>query len=208
MVRKIGCRGSGSSQLDYPAGVTFDSDDYLYVADFNNHKIQKFTIDCKYLLQFGGLGSNDGKLNYPRELASHDHKVYIADSDNQRISVFQTDGKFHCTIGSGQLSRPLDVAVNGNNQLFVADYDHHCIHTFTLDGDHVGKFGIHGAGRGELDGPFGVTFDFYGFILVADTGNHRVSIFNKDGNFAHCFGSRGSAIGQFQHPYKIRSCQC
>ena len=65
---------------------------------------------------------------------------------NRRISVFQTDDKFLHTIGSKQLEYPNDVAVNNNNQLLVTDYDHHCIYTFTLDGDYVGKLGTYGAG--------------------------------------------------------------
>ena len=205
LVRKIGSLGSGNGQFSCPAGVAFDSDDHLYVVDHNNHRVQKFTIDGKYLLQFGDKGSENGKLKNPRGLAVHNHKVYVADCNNKRISVFQTDGKFHHTIGSGQLGNPFDVTVNGNNQLLVADYAHHCIYTFTLDGDYVGKFGTHGTGRGQLNGPYGVAvdFDFYGFILVADTNNHCVSIFDKNGNFVHCFGSRGSAVGQFQHPYGI-----
>ena len=203
LVRKIGSYGSGIGEFNYPAGLTIDSDDHLYVVDHGNHRVQKFTIDGKYLLQFGGKGSSDGQLMSPRGLASHDHKVYVADSDNKRILVFQIDGKFHHTIGSGQLGKPYDVTVDGNNQLLVADWDHHCIHTFTLDGDHVGKFGTHGTGRGQLRYPYGVAVDLYGFALVADTDNHRVSIFNKDGKFVHCFGSYGSAIGQFYLPYGI-----
>ena len=203
LVRKIGSKGSGNGQFFYPAGVTFDSDDHLYVADHANHRVQKLKIGGEYLLQFGGIGSSDGKLNYPKGLASHDHKVYVADSDNKRVSVFQTDGKFHHTIGSGDLRSPCDVTVNGNNQLLVADRDNHCIHTFTLDGDHVNRFGTHGIGRGQLNSPYGVAVDLYGFILVADTINHRVSIFNKDGNFVHCFGSRISAVSQFKYPYGI-----
>ena len=199
LVRKFGSRGSGNGQFSYPAGVAFDSDDHLYVADNNNHRVQKFTIDGKYLLQFGGEGYENGKLEYPIGLAVHNHKVYVADYSNKRISVFQTDGKFHHTIGSGQLGGPYDVTVNGNNQLLVADHPHHCIYTFTLDGDYVGKFGTFGAGRGQLKFPYGVTVDLYGFILVADTDNYRVSIFDKNGNFVHCFGSQGTAIGQFQY---------
>ena len=203
LVRKIGGCGSGIGQFNYPKGITFDSNDHLFVADQCNHRVQKFAINGKYLLQFGGKGSSGGQLKYPSGLASHDHKVYVADCNNKRISVFQTNGKFHRTIGSGQLGCPLDVTVDGNNQLLVADYDHHCIHKFTLDGDHVGNFGTRGAGRGQLNRPYGVAVDLYGFILVADTFNHRVSIFNKDGNFVHCFGSYGSAIGQFPYPYGI-----
>ena len=203
LVRKIGSCGSGNGQFQCPQGVAFDSDDHLYVVDFNNHRVQKFSVDGKFLLQFGGKGSWDGKLNFPRGLAVHNHQVYVADYDNKRISVFQTDGKFHHTIGLGQLGTPHDVTVNGNNQLLVADNAHHCIYTFTLDGDYVGKFGTRGTERGQLDHPYGVAVDLYGFILVGDTINHRVSIFDKNGNFVHCFGSRGSAVGQFQYPYGI-----
>ena len=117
--------------------------------------------------------------------------------------MFQTDGKFHHTIGLGQLGYPYDITVNGNNQLLVADYDHHCIYTFTLDGDYVGKISTYGTGRGQLKGPYGVAVDLYGFILVADAYNHRVSVFNKYGNFISCFGSEGSVIGKFQQPYTV-----
>ena len=198
LVRKFGSRGSGNGQFSTPAGVAFDSDDHLYVVDHSNHRVQKFTTDGKYLLQFG---SDNGKSLYTT--AVHDHKVYVTDCNNHRILVFQTNGKFHHTIGSGQLGKPIDVTVNGNNQLLVADYDHCCICTFTLDGDYVGKFGTRGTGRGQLSSPYGVAVDLYGFILVADTCNHRVSIFDKYGNFINCFGSRGLAIGQLQYPHRI-----
>ena len=203
LVRKFGSRGSSNGQFDFPAGVAFDSDDHFYVVDHSNHRVQKFTTDGKYLLQFGSWGSGNGKLINPRGPAVHDHKVYVTDTSNHRISVFQTDGKFHHTIGSGQLGTPHDVQVNGNNQLLVVDYSHHCIYTFTLDGDYVGKIGTRGTGRGQLNYPYGVAVDLYGFILVADTDNHRVSIYNKYGNFINCFGSKGSAIGQFKRPYGI-----
>ena len=202
LVRKFGSCGSGNGQFSSPAGVAFDSDDHLYVADNGNHRVQKFTIDGQYVLQFQGEGSENGKLNNPGGLTVHNHKVYVTDCDNKCISVFQTDGKFHHTIGSGQLCGPHDVTVTGNNQLLVADCAHHCIYTFTLDGDYVGKFGTYGAGRGELSSPYGVAVDMYGFILVTDANNH-VSIFDKSGNFTYCFGSQGSAIGQFWYPHGI-----
>ena len=200
LVRKFGSNGSGNGQLNRPKGVAFGNDNHLYVADCMNHRIQKCTIDGVYLLQFGSEGSGNKKLKYPKGLTVHNGKVYISDRSDKRISVFQTDGVFLHTIGSGQpqLGSPHDIAVNGNNQLLVVDQIHHCIYTFTLDGDYVGKFGI-----GQLHGPYSVAVDLYGFILVADTDNHCVSIFDKDGNYINCFGSRGSAIGQFQYPYGI-----
>ena len=203
LVKKFGSNGSGNGQFNHPAGVAFDSDNYLYVSDCWNHRVQKHTAEGKYLLQFGAKRSGGGKLNHPGGLTVHNHKVYIAEFIGKHISVFQTDGVFLHTIGSGQLSSPYDVAVNGNNQLLVVDYDHHCIYTFTLDGDYVGNFGTYGTGAGELMNPYGVAVDSYGFILVAETYNHRVSIFDKDSNYINCFGSKGSAVGQFRRPCAI-----
>ena len=202
LVRKFGSHGSGNSQFSCPQGVAFDSNNHLYVADCQNHRVQKFTTDGDYLLQFGSQGSENGKLEYPNGLTIHKGKVYISDRNNKRISVFQTDGGFLHTIGSGQLGTPSDVAVNGSDQLLIADYHHRCIYMFTVDGDNVGKFGT--SGIGKLSTPLGIAVDLYGFILVSDTNNHCVSIFDKGGKFINCFGCKGLAsTGQLRRPYGI-----
>ena len=84
-------------------------------------------------------------FKYPTGLTVYNGKLYISDHDKNYniIAVFLTNGKFLCTIGSGQLGSPRDVAVYGNNKLLIVDYYHDCIHTFTLDGDCVGKFGMY-----------------------------------------------------------------
>ena len=128
---------------------------------------------------------------------------YIADFNNKHISVFQTNGKFCISFGSDQLGGPIDVTVNANNHLLVADCSNSCIYTYTLDGHYVGKFGTPGSGRGQLNSPHSLTTDLNGFIIVADTSNHRISIFDNNGSCIHCFGSNGSANGQFSNPYGI-----
>ena len=117
--------------------------------------------------------------------------------------MFHINGQFSQIIGKGQLDRPYDVTVNTNNQLLVADRDHHCIYTFTLDGNYVNKFATQGSARGQLYGPCSLTTDLYGFILIAEYVNCRVSVFKKDSNFIHCFGSIGFDDGEFQSPYGI-----
>ena len=46
---------------------------------------------------------------------------------------------------------PSDVTVSANNHLLVADQRNSCIHTYTLDGHYVGKFGTPGSGMGQLN---------------------------------------------------------
>ena len=202
LIRKVGSHGNGNGQLDRPEGVTFDSNNHLYVADYENKRVQVFDVSGKYL-QFGSSGSGNGQLNGPVGITTHNNKVFVTEEYNQRISVFHTNGQFSCIIGKGQLGQPYDVTVNTNNQLLVTDISHHCIYTFTLDGNYVSKFASCGSDKGQLHCPRSLTTDLYGFILVADTGNNRVSIFNKDGKFIHCFGSSGSDDGKFKYPYGI-----
>ena len=203
LIRKVGSHGSGNGQLNKPEGVKFDTNNHLYVADYENNRIQKFDVRGKYLHQFGSKGSGNGQLLGPVGITIHNNNFFVTEFSNCRISVFYTNGQFIQIIGKGQLGRPYDVTVNTNNQLLVADWSHHCIYTFTLDGNYVSKFATYGSGRGQLTFPHGVTTDLYGFILVADSSNNRVSIFNKDGKFVYCFGSKGSDDGKFQNLYGI-----
>ena len=203
LVRKFGSNGSNNGQFSNPHGVAFDSHNHLYVVDNCNHRVQKFDINGNYLLQFGSKGASDGQLHNPNGVTVHNDKVYIADYSNKRISVFQTNGKFCISFGSDQLSYPIDVTVNANNHLLIADRSNSCIYTYTLDGHYVGKFGTPGSGRGQLDRPYSLTTDLNGFIIVADTYNHRVSIFDNNGSCIHCFGSSGSFNVQFRYPYGI-----
>ncbi|XP_065907247.1 E3 ubiquitin-protein ligase TRIM71-like [Dysidea avara] len=196
LVRKFGSKGSNDKQFYHPCGVAFENKDHLYVADRDNHRIQKFDISGNYLLMFGGKGSKDGQLDSPCGVTVYKDGVYVADSENGRISVFQLNGQFHRTIGEGQLNSPHDVVVTNNNQLFVADYERHCIYTFTVEGYFVRKFGTKGRGREELCNPRGLTVDKNGFVLVTDK-NCRVTIFDKHGNCVHQFGACGSDGGQF-----------
>ena len=95
------------------------------------------------------------------------------------------------------MDAPYDLAVNTDNLLLVVDHDQHCVCTFTLEGEFVGKFGSKGKGVGQLKEPCSLTTDMYDSVLVADTGNNRVVVFDKDGK---CVGSFAS---EFNFPRGI-----
>jgi len=205
LVRKFGCNGNSNGEFNRPLRLTFDTNNHLYVADHDNHRVQKFDITGVYLLQFGTYGSGSGQLRHPLGIIVHNDKIFVAEftKRNHRISVFHLDGRFSHNFRSGHLSNPHYMAININDQLLVADWDYHCISIFTLDGNYVGKFGTQGTGRGQLNNPCGIATDMYGFILVTEGSCNRISIFNKDGVFIHSFGSHGTSHSQFSEPRGI-----
>ena len=131
--------------------------------------MNKFDANGNYHLKFGSSGSGRGQLSGPVGVTTLIIMIFATEDGNHRISVFHTNGQFSHIIGKGQLSQPCDVTVNTNNQLLIADWDHHCIYTFTLDGNYVSEFCSHGSGRGRLINPCSVTTDWYGFIVVAES---------------------------------------
>ena len=78
-----------------PWGITLDSDGNVYVADWSNDRVQKFTPDGQPLGVIGESGDGDGQLNRPSDMAvDGDGNVYVTDWGNERVQVFGPDGGF------------------------------------------------------------------------------------------------------------------
>jgi len=58
----------------------------IFIADAGNNRIQKFSINGNYLLQFGNDG--DSELSDPHGIAAHNNKAYVADYQHKKITVF------------------------------------------------------------------------------------------------------------------------
>ncbi|MFH0952626.1 MAG: T9SS type A sorting domain-containing protein [Patescibacteria group bacterium] len=84
-----GEQGSGDGQFNYPHGVAIASDGNVYVADYNNHRIQVFTADGTFVSKWGEQGSGDGQFNFPHGVAiTTNGNVYVVDNSNHRIQEF------------------------------------------------------------------------------------------------------------------------
>ena len=126
--------------VNYPRDIDVDSDGNIYVADTDNHRIQKFTPDGKFLMKWGIEGSDDGEFDGPCGIAiSLLGNVYVADTGNHRIQKFTPDGKFLMkwgTEGNGRgefhFSHGLDVDVFG--RVYVADAGNRRIQQFNSEG--------------------------------------------------------------------------
>ncbi len=200
---KWGTTGSMDGQFNGPVGVAVDGSGNVFVADFGNNRIQKFTDTGAFLTKWGTTGSMDGQFNGVYGVAvDGSGNVFVADSGNNRVQKFTGTGSFLTkwgTTGSmdGQFNTPEGVAVDGSGDVYVADTVNNRIQKFTGTGSFLTKWGTTGSMDGQFNSPVGVAADGSGNIFVADGGNNRVQKFTNTGAFAAKWGSAGSGDGQF-----------
>ena len=100
---KWGSLGSGTTQLEEPAGIATDGSN-VYVCDRKNDRIQVYSTSGAHLSSFGTSGSTPSQFDEPRGIwISSGGCLYVSDKGNDRIQVF--GGSLLCTcilpIGSG-----------------------------------------------------------------------------------------------------------
>ncbi|MGE0086443.1 MAG: 6-bladed beta-propeller [Desulfococcaceae bacterium] len=187
----------------WPRGVAVDRFGNVYVADTNNHRIQKFGMDGTFITKWGSKGAGAGQFNRPEGIcADPDGNVYVADAANHRVQKFSPDGVFVTTWGSygsgdGQFRYPNRITADQSGSVYVADYYTDRIQKFSPDGIFISV----SYGSGEL--LFRSARDQSGNIYVADTYDQCINKFSPDGTFITKWGSEGYGKGQFVHPNGI-----
>ena len=216
---KWGSQGSGDGQLNFPDGIAVDEAGNVYVADRDNHRVQKFGADGRFLLTWGSEGGGDGQFNNPRAVSvDRVRNVYVVDQATAgtygtgiRIQKFSSDGRFLLSWGTsgdgdGQFYNAEGIAVDGAWNVYVTDWGRERVQKFTSNGGFLLYLGTEGtgAGRGTGDGQFhnpkGISVDRAGNVYVAEPINHRVQVFDSNGRFQRKWGSEGSGNGQFDRP--------
>lgn len=199
----------GDGQFLIPQGIATDSSGNIYVADFDNHRIQKFNNTGTFLTKWGSLGTGDGQFDSPAYVAiDSTGNVYVTDMRNHRIQKFTSDGVFLTKWGSfgsgdGQLYFPRGIAVDFSGNVYVADTSNHRIQKFSSLGTFIAKWGSSGAGDGQFSFPTDVSVNPSGDVYVADSANNRTQKFTTDGTFITKWGTSGSGDGQFSFPKGI-----
>lgn len=82
--------GSFTGWFATVTSITVDKTGNVFVADFYNHRIQKFSPDGTFLTAFGEKGTSPGQFNHPIAVAvTDDGNVFVADYGNNRIQKWE-----------------------------------------------------------------------------------------------------------------------
>ena len=135
------------------------------------------------VLNVGGLGLTQEKLNYPTDVAVVNGLAYVVECGNHRVQVFDGAGRSVGILGEGVLFHPSGIAVSSTNEIFVSDSRNSRVVGFNVDGRVTHTLGV-----GVLSAPHGLAMADDG-LLVADPGLRKVLLLGFDGSLRGEFGS-------------------
>lgn len=172
-------------------GLFVDQNNTLYCSLVHKHQVIKKSLSNRLSqIEMAGGNGNEGsdliRLNEPKGIfVSKNFSLYVADYKNDRIQMFQSGSLIGITVvgatapGTISLSKPIDVALDGNNYFFIVDSGNNRIVGSGPNGFRcvASCSGQAGSGLHQLDDPRALSFDTYGNFYIADGRNNRIQKF-------------------------------
>lgn len=198
-----------TARLNNPYGVEADSIGNVYVGDLANHRIRLINKSTGLISTIAGTGvagfSGDGgvataaQIRNPSGLAfDKNGNLLFADFTNNRIrKINLSTGIITTVVGTGtagfsgdggaptaaNLNGPINVCVDANDRIYIADENNHRIRYVANDGNiytlaGTGTAGFSGDGGlaslANINLPTGVCVNLTGEIFIADYNNNRI----------------------------------
>jgi tripartite motif-containing protein 71 len=213
-VRSIGSSGSGDGQLKGPYGIAIDAVGNLFVADYGNNRVEKFSSQGSYLGQINGV--------YQAQAVAVDQSgnVYAAEYRNNTVGKYSNDCSFLSQVGGSFYFMPNGLATDSLEDVLISGggngiqkFDENGVFVTNLRGatgamaldqadnlfvaefwgydvvelDRNGNY-VTNFSQGIIGHPTGIALDPLGDILVTDAGyGNRVDVFSSSGGYLTSF---------------------
>ena len=165
-----------------PWGVTVAPNGDLYIADWGNDRIQRFSPDCEFIAAYGNSGRGDGELLRPSGVAIDERGyMYVSDWGNERVQVFDSDGNLLQKLrGEAGLSKWaanfLEINREEGEAREKADLEP-ALEVDDADDPHTQSAYI----EKYFWGPMSVKLDGEGRVYVTDGNRHRIQVYQRTG---------------------------
>jgi dienelactone hydrolase/DNA-binding beta-propeller fold protein YncE len=195
----------GDSEITAIHGTRVDVEDNIWVTDYRNHTVIKYSPTGKVLLLLGKRdvpGNDSATFNRATDVAvAPNGDFFVSDGyGNNRIVKFSPTGDFVKTWGvrgkaEGEMNLPHAVQFDALGLLHVADRENNRVQVFDQNGAFVRSYGGFA--------PFGLTIAPDQTLFVADGRENKCLHMTLYGKVLSEWGSQGSGPGQFQLPHCI-----
>lgn len=186
--------GSAPGQFNFAHHLALDpANGHVYVGDLLNHRVQRFDADGVFLGSWHRQGT-DGVAVGP------DGSVYVV-GDNH-VTKHATDGTILGAWGGGGTTPgffnfAIDIAVDAQGFVYVADWNNHRVQKFTESGSFVTLW------HTSDTGPISVSTAPGGEVYTTDLTANLVEVWSAGGDFIRSWGMLGAGDGQFDAPTKV-----
>jgi NHL repeat-containing protein len=209
------CQGASSGGLGgefFGAdGIGIDATDHVYVADYSNHRIQKFDANGNFERAWGKNVIQSGKVG---DLGAGFEVCTTAADCQAGLSVADAGG-----VWGGTMNSPFGtLGIDTSNNVYVGDLtsrvqkfgsDGHFISAWgkdTIQSGHAGDTGTGyevcvvssdcqggvisstGTAGGEFNGVYGVAVDGANRVYANDKNHERIQVFDATGTFIAAWG--------------------
>jgi DNA-binding beta-propeller fold protein YncE len=208
LIKSIGGFGWEKEQFYTPLDICASSALDVFVADYNNHRIQRYDKDLNYI---SSLYSDENwdetfQFAYPKSMVVSIHgDLFIIDGENIRLLMLNSFGEPEMSFGDfsegkGRLVDPVQITMSSKDRLFVSDSQANKIIVFDYFGNYLSEIGTD-----FLKNPQGLYFSSLNLLFVADSGNKRIAIFDQDGALFFQWSIISDELGKFQNPVDVVS---
>lgn len=124
---RLGTRGSGPGQFNFPTNLAFDRSGNLFVSDTLNFRIQVFDQRLQPVRQIGTKGDLPGYFSQPKGIAVDPaDRLYVVDANFEAVQVFTNTGDLLMAFGRegrapGEFWLPAGVCADAQGRIWVAD---------------------------------------------------------------------------------------
>jgi DNA-binding beta-propeller fold protein YncE len=164
--------------MSAPQDVAISADRTVFVADTGNNRVLVFRDDK--LIQ---SWDEAGKLSSPSGIAVtdstdgwsyyKDNFVVVIDLNGRRLQKFTRDGRLLRTVNAAEFGKPnaklMYAAIDYYSNVYVTDFNNHCVHKFNRELNFLATFGRMGSGDKEFIEPRGIAiYKRFGQVLIDD----------------------------------------
>ncbi len=209
-----GSEGTEPGEFHFPIGIAINAADEIFVSDFYNDRVQKFSTEGKLLAVLPVLATPGGiAIGSSGEIfLSHFAEKKREERTEDRVSVYDSTGKLLRQWGrtgseDGEFDCPGGLALHADGRVFVADQTNRRVQVFAADGKFLSKWGEYGTKEGQfggnvsirsrVGGPQFLAFDSKGHLYTTEGSMGRVQKFDANGKFLLAWGTNDDKPGGF-----------
>ena len=189
----FGSRGTKDKGFMQPCNVAVDDRNTVYVVDTGNSRVKKLTQNLDFVDHITNEGL-EGRSVTGICMGSSNDSLMLINWRTKTVTEISFDGH---TIGSfthEDFKEPIDVAIDQDGQVYVADNGIGSVLVFESSGKLLRTIGSRGTGKGQFKDISALTIAPNGNVLVADS---RIQVFKPNGDYVHEIYPQGKGKGRY-----------